>query len=196
MGKREVILETAMRLFNRDGYQAVGVDLIRDEAQVSKMTLYKYFATKDALVEAVLDLRHERFKASLLLWISHCVNPAERLRGVFNWHLRWFSSAEFHGCMFIKAMDEFHQVEQHLATARLHKVWMRELLSSTLNDIGQGKAAEQAECLQVMLDGMIVNASLFGVSASVDGLWRYACVCAGIEYAALDAPQANLQSVF
>ncbi|WP_432784808.1 hypothetical protein AAEX37_01739 [Oligella sp. MSHR50489EDL] len=39
MSKRNHILSTAMRLFNQHGYHGVGVDLIRDVAQVSKMTL-------------------------------------------------------------------------------------------------------------------------------------------------------------
>lgn len=65
MSKREDILDAAMRLFNQHGYHAVGVDWIRDEAQVSKMTLYKYFLNKEDLVGEVLKFRHEAFKSSL-----------------------------------------------------------------------------------------------------------------------------------
>ncbi len=55
MAKRDDILATATRLFGEHGYHAVGVDRIRDEAEVSKMTLYHHFPSKEALVEAVLE---------------------------------------------------------------------------------------------------------------------------------------------
>tara|TARA_R110002012_G_scaffold275454_3_gene462064 strand:+ start:268 stop:891 length:624 start_codon:yes stop_codon:yes gene_type:complete len=188
MGKRDDILDTAMALFNRHGYQAVGVDLIRDEAQVSKMTLYKYFATKEALVESVLRLRHERFKQSLELWLADYADPVERFKAVFNWHLRWFSSRQFYGCMFIKAAGEFHQVEDYLVVARLHKDWVRELLCRQLADMGVEEAATKASYLLVLLDGMIVDAGIFRSLDHVDPVWRCVCDCVGMEYAALDAP--------
>lgn len=187
MGKRDDILDTAMALFNRYGYQAVGVDRIRDEAQVSKMTLYKYFATKEALIEAVLQLRHERFKQSLELWLSEHTDPVEGLKAVFNWHLRWFSSRQFQGCMFIKAVAEFYQADEYLAVARLHKEWLRDLICALLTDMGLKEAAAKASYLQVMLDGMIVNVGIFGSLSHVDATWQGACDYVGIEYVALEA---------
>src|ERR1700694_1500349 len=58
---RERILETAYELFSRHGIQAVGVDTIVAEAHVAKMTLYRYFPSKQDLVLAFLDLREQRW---------------------------------------------------------------------------------------------------------------------------------------
>lgn len=41
---------TAFRLFERDGYDAVAMEQIADEADVAKATLYKYFPVKEALI--------------------------------------------------------------------------------------------------------------------------------------------------
>ncbi|MBT1446074.1 TetR/AcrR family transcriptional regulator [Shewanella sp. JM162201] len=65
MSKSEHILDVAERLFNEFGYTAVGVDLIRDEAQVSKTSMYRHFGSKSLLIEAVLARRHQSFEASL-----------------------------------------------------------------------------------------------------------------------------------
>ena len=44
------ILDAADRLFYGEGIQAVGVDAIAAQARVSKRTLYKHYASKDALM--------------------------------------------------------------------------------------------------------------------------------------------------
>jgi len=58
--KRDQLLSTAEDLFYRDGYHATGIDRILAESGVAKMTLYKHFKSKDELIVAVLDARHER----------------------------------------------------------------------------------------------------------------------------------------
>src|SRR4249920_676858 len=56
---RQRILETADRLFYREGVRAVGIDRIIAEAEVAKMSLYKHFPSKDDLILAALKHREE-----------------------------------------------------------------------------------------------------------------------------------------
>jgi len=191
MGKRDDILDTALALFNRHGYHAVGVDLIRDEAHVSKMTLYKYFATKELLVEEVLKQRHERFRQSLELAVSKVSDPVGRFREVFNWHIRWFLSRQFHGCMFIKATGEFQHTAQYQNVSRQHKNWVRCLIKALLVEAGIKAADQKASHAQVVLDGMLVSASIFGSLDHVDAAWFCICDCVGIEHVALDKPDLS-----
>ncbi len=51
---RERILAAARELFYRDGIRAVGVEAIAAAAGTNKMTLYRHFSSKDALVAAYL----------------------------------------------------------------------------------------------------------------------------------------------
>ena len=48
--KRAHLLETAWRLFYRDGYRTVGIDTLLAEADIAKMTLYNHFSSKDELI--------------------------------------------------------------------------------------------------------------------------------------------------
>ena len=50
---RRVILETAQRLFERDGYGATSMAAIASEANVSLKTVYVTFATKSGLLQAL-----------------------------------------------------------------------------------------------------------------------------------------------
>ena len=45
--KREHLIETAMRLFYTDGFNATGIDRIIAEAGVARMTLYKQFQIEE-----------------------------------------------------------------------------------------------------------------------------------------------------
>ncbi len=49
-GARERIERAAARLFYRNGIHATGVELIAQEANVSKRTLYQHFARNNDLV--------------------------------------------------------------------------------------------------------------------------------------------------
>lgn len=53
-GARERIERAAARLFYRNGIHATGVELIAQEAQVSKRTLYQHFPSKNELVDNYL----------------------------------------------------------------------------------------------------------------------------------------------
>jgi len=52
--RRHEILKAAHKVFLRDGYNNSSMDLIAEEAQLSKGTLYLYYKTKDDLYASVL----------------------------------------------------------------------------------------------------------------------------------------------
>ncbi len=181
MAKRDDILATATRLFGEYGYQAIGVDRIRDEAGVSKMTLYNHFASKEALVEAVLEQRHERFMASLKAAVEARETLQDRLRAVFDWHACWFASEQFHGCMFLRAAEEHaREPASLLLLVHRHKDEVRVLVESILAEQGGKPDAPLARLVQIVLDGMIVNAYLFDFDA-VDGAWTALAPLLGLE---------------
>src|SRR5438046_7493088 len=58
---RQRILDTASEMFYRDGIRAVGIDAIIARSGVAKMSLYRNFPSKDALVTAWLEERNAFF---------------------------------------------------------------------------------------------------------------------------------------
>ena len=49
--KRDELVETALRLFYTQGFNATGIDKILAESGVAKMTMYKHFKSKDELID-------------------------------------------------------------------------------------------------------------------------------------------------
>lgn len=58
-------LAAARRLFLQSGYAGVSMDQVADSAGVAKQTVYRHFATKDALFAAVVAEMRDRFDAAL-----------------------------------------------------------------------------------------------------------------------------------
>jgi AcrR family transcriptional regulator len=69
---RERILVAAHILFYREGIRATGVDKIIDQSSVSKVTFYRQYASKDDLIRAYLDYRHEKW----ISWFQTCLAQA------------------------------------------------------------------------------------------------------------------------
>lgn len=158
MRKEKLILDIAENLFNTYGYNAVGVDFIRDEAHVSKTSLYKYFGSKDKLIEAVLRRRHQYFEYSLNEVVSDKETKEEKLNAIFNWHFRWFDDDMFNGCMFMTALAEFKFSNPAITAIALeHKIWLKDLIYSTLSadDILREIKAEN---IMTFLEGLIIRA--------------------------------------
>ncbi|MDE1991766.1 MAG: TetR/AcrR family transcriptional regulator [Rhizobiaceae bacterium] len=59
-GKREQILAAAERIFFARGFDRASVDELREEADVSKGTIYAHFDGKEALFRAVCEAIHDR----------------------------------------------------------------------------------------------------------------------------------------
>ncbi len=105
--KRQQLMATAYRLFNRHGFHATGIDRIWAEAGSTKRTLYRHFPTKDALIEAVLLSREQEFFALLEGKLAGLEGRVSRLQALLDGFGEWFGRRDFYGCNFINASAEF-----------------------------------------------------------------------------------------
>lgn len=154
MSKRDHILAVAESLFNQFGYTAVGVDKIRDEAAVSKTSMYRHFGAKSALIEAVLQARHTRFEQGLQQAIDAHQDKDAQLTALLDWHLAWFERGDFKGCMFMHAIGEFKSTTDSQITdiAKTHKHKIYGLIEEI---VGSETAAD---AVMTILEGLIVRA--------------------------------------
>ncbi|MBL4670915.1 MAG: TetR/AcrR family transcriptional regulator [Arenicella sp.] len=158
------ILDIAESLFNLHGYTAVGIDLIRDEARVSKTTIYRHFDGKGGLIRSVLNRRHLRFRKTLTSVLDPITNTDDKLIAILDWHFNWFDSSDFEGCMFMHAFSEFKEEDKKISQIALdHKTWLSQVLLSTL-DVNTVAREQKAEMLMTILVGMIVRAEFSTLS--------------------------------
>ncbi|MFE2186870.1 TetR/AcrR family transcriptional regulator [Streptomyces sp. NPDC059455] len=73
--KRQAILEAAVAVFLREGYDRASVDVIADEARVSKQTVYNHFGDKERLFIAAVEEERERVAAGFAAGSPHALGP-------------------------------------------------------------------------------------------------------------------------
>ena len=145
---RERILEAAYDLFSHQGVRAVGIDAIIERSGVARMTLYRHFASKDALVLAFLERREERWTKE---WLQGEVErrsaaPGERLLAIFDVFDEWFQRSDFEGCSFVNVLleisdpaDQLHR-DQFITSATwtaLAKTYNERQLMDAIFTVGQ-----------------------------------------------------------
>jgi len=160
---RERILETAARLFYRDGYRAVGVDTIVAESGVAKMTLYRHFPSKDDLIAAYLERTNEQLLAWMEGLIASHRDPRVALEALFDGVGKLASSPECLGCAFVAAAGEFpeHDHPGHEA-AMAHKRAVLRRLRELAERAGARDANALAGELLLIMDGAWSAARVFG----------------------------------
>jgi len=158
---RERILEAAYDLFSREGIRAVGIDAIIEQSGVARMTLYRHFGSKDALVLAFLERREQRWTRD---WLQQEVNrravaPRDRLLAIFDVFDEWFQREDFEGCSFINVLLEIAdpQSELHRASAD-YLAKIRSFVAGLAAEAGVADPEALAHKWHILMKGSIVAA--------------------------------------
>ncbi len=160
-GARERLLEAAYELFSRRGIHAVGIDAIIERSGVARQTMYRHFASKEDLVVAFLERRHELWTRS---WLQgeveqRSTDPREQLLAIFDVFDAWFRTPEFEGCSFINVMLEHPDPGQALhveSTAYLQRI--RDFLAELAGRAGIREPESFAREWHILMKGSIVAA--------------------------------------
>lgn len=97
---KDRIIAAARQLFHEQGYGATGVSTILREAQVNSGSLYHYFPTKEAVLEAVLEHYLERLEPEVLVHAEKASDdPVEKIFALINGYRQALIFSEFRfGC--------------------------------------------------------------------------------------------------
>jgi AcrR family transcriptional regulator len=152
------VLEAAGRLFYERGIHAVGVDLIADEAGVTKKTLYDRFGSKEQIVVEYLADRDERWRVFLAQHLD-AAQPASaaRVLAVFDASRAWSELNSPKGCSMVNAHAEISD-PAHPAYAIItgQKQWMLALLTDLAGDIRPDGADHLGRTLMLLHEGALV----------------------------------------
>lgn len=122
---RADILSAADRLFYAHGIHAVGVNRLIEESGVAKDSFYRYFRTKENLIAAYLDARHDAGIRNFRRLTDAVADPRQKLRAVFVNLIERLDRSDYRGCAFMMALAEYGHVPAICDIVRSHKEWFR-----------------------------------------------------------------------
>jgi AcrR family transcriptional regulator len=153
---QERILDTADRLFYRQGIRVIGVDTVAAEIGISKRTLYNYFPSKDDLIVAYLSRRLRPIEPS-------DAPPAEQILDDFDRLERAMRKDGYRGCPFMNAVAELAD-PAHAAheIAVAHKEKRRTLFRKLLRQLNVADPEALATQLMILGEGAVAQALVHG----------------------------------
>jgi AcrR family transcriptional regulator len=161
--KRDELIDTALRLFSRQGYRATGIDTILAEAGVAKMTLYHHFKSKDDLIVAALKKRDAEWRAWFVQRVDELgKTPRDKLRVLFDVLEEWFGRRDYHGCSFGQAATEFREPKHAVHKMAIeHKQRLLDYLRGLAREAGAGDPDLLARQLGLLIEGAVIHMEVF-----------------------------------
>jgi len=157
---RERLLSAGADLFLERGIHAVSVDVLADEAGVTKRTVYQHFAGKDALIAHALERRGEAWRA----WFDaeldrRGTGPEQQLLAMFDVIADEIGAGGYRGCRFVNAAAELPDpAHPARAVASAHKAAVLALIARRTGQLGAGQPELLARQLKMLLEGAITTA--------------------------------------
>lgn len=162
--KKEDLIQTACKLFCDHGFTATGIDKILKEAKVNKMTMYKYFKTKDDLVLATLERTHNVFIENVIKKIDKLkISPQEKIVKLFEVYTKLVQQNDVVRCLFINASAEFPDLKHPIHKAALkHKLATEKYIKSLLDEMKIKNSKYYSRLINAMSQGALVMAQVVG----------------------------------
>jgi AcrR family transcriptional regulator len=163
---RPALVEAAAELFYARGITATSVDDVAAAAELTKPTLYRHFPSKEALVTAYLDDRHEQLDRELRTRLAAAA-PSERPVAVIEWLCDWITRPDFNGCAFLRGYAELQTDPKVLAKARRRKRVLRETVEEACRAAGISDPVAVSEELTLVVEGAATLAFVTGDASRV-----------------------------
>jgi AcrR family transcriptional regulator len=158
---RDRLLETAAALFYREGINGVGVDRVLAEAGVTRATMYRHFAGKEALVVAYLEREDANLRDLFARAGASGASPQQLVDLVIEGIAEDVTRFHTRGCPFINAAAEFPDPDSEVRqVVRRHRDWFRATLAEVVRGAGIADPEDKAAALVLLRDAALVGAYL------------------------------------
>lgn len=159
MDVKSRIIDTASRLFYKQGYNSTGINQVIKEAEVAKASLYQYFPSKEDLLIEYLNVTSRVTKQQLELVVSQFENPKDKVLGIFDFLIEMTESTSFNGCNFLNISAELPQENTKVTELiKAQKDSIRNLFTRILDNEQKEELADE---LYVLFDAALVSSKVY-----------------------------------
>jgi AcrR family transcriptional regulator len=152
---RQTIIDTASRLFYKQGYGNTGINQIIEESGVVKSSLYASFRSKEDILMEYLISSGAATDEALLAAANKFTDPKKQVLGVFDFLINLVQEKEYYGCNFLNIISEIPKETERVVTQiKKQKNGVRRLFSNLLKPIGKEDLADE---IYTLFEGALIG---------------------------------------
>lgn len=152
--------------FAEQGFAEPGIDDLREDADVSLRTLYRYFPSREEMVRGALEHRNRRYLEHLAR--DEVSNPD--LLSLFHRLGSWLESSGNNGCLFLNALAAHPGSEMVREIAQAHKSAVQSVfiegLRAAAPGLSENKRETLADALVTIHEGQVMTSIVNGPKAA------------------------------
>ncbi len=157
---RQKIARSLERQFAEMGFATQGVEALRNGADVSLRTLYKYFPSREAMIVGALEYRELAYREWLVGGpgdgIEHVLYPIRRLGD-------WLTEVANTGCLFMNALSAYPESQAVRDVVQRHKQQLEDGFRQRLLQVAPHCDSDSlAATLLLLHEGLTETARLHG----------------------------------
>jgi AcrR family transcriptional regulator len=165
--KKLEIVKWAFDRFYEGGFHATGIDTVMAGSGISKRTLYKYFSSKEELIEAILVHYGEFIMHDLFDPVAAIKDPRKQIVAFFDVRKAMIDENPTRGCLGIKASQEYvGKHESIVALGRSATSKVGERFIELCKRAGFAQSAKLGKQINVLFQGALLLAHVSGDSSS------------------------------
>jgi len=151
--KQTAILETALELFSKKGFDAVSTNLIAKEAGVSEGLIFRHFQNKMGLLQAIMQMGKEKVEP-LLANIAELPESAKRVQAIMElpFHIEEEDYPFWRLIYSLKWQNEYYDDEMSKPT--------KDILVKALTEMKYADADGEADLIMSYVDGFATTVLL------------------------------------
>lgn len=132
---KERIMNVAIELFHRQGYNSTGINQIIKESKVAKASFYDHFESKEKLAIEYLKRRHLVWFGGLTEFTCKAKNSREIILKSFEYLKSMNKKEEYSGCVFLNMLSELKSENKEIyEIIKSHKSDLQKFFSENIAD--------------------------------------------------------------
>jgi AcrR family transcriptional regulator len=160
--KKQEIIAQAYDAFYDGGFHATGIDTVMANSGISKRTLYKYFPSKEDLIEAVLERYGEDTDTFFLKpALARSADPREQIMALFDIRREMVTQASCRGCLAMKAGQEYIGKNEGIAAhGKAASVYIESHFIALCEKVGMANPRETGQQINLLFQGAVLTAQM------------------------------------
>jgi len=151
---RRTVIDTASRLFYKQGYANTGINQIIEESGVVKSSVYTAFRTKEDILMAYLETAGAATDQALQAAADQHDAPREKVLAIFDYLIGLVQEKEYYGCNFLNIISEIPaEAERVIKQIQKQKNGVRQLFVSILEPIEKQELADE---MYILFEGALI----------------------------------------